>query len=322
MIEIGKKTWRFNFDDFINADKAYSRNHINCYVDLNKTTSKVATSYVFKSYQKTNLFDVNKIQEIPGPEFGFLYSKNVAYKMLALHLKGNYPYIYMDNSYFSKFYDQKISRFRIILNNIHPQKLTDHINSDSKMILEPWKKRNDDDLFILICPPTGEVIKLFGVEDDWLFETVKKIRQKTNRMILIRFKSYDYVDLKKEKYLSKLSERFKNIYYDKIITDMDLLDVFEDCYAVVAPASGVGVIAASKGIPVFSEKFGPISYISCHDYLNINDPIYPNRDNWLNMILNHEFSLEDIYNGKWLVKLKLIYPKESRKILDEKINLF
>lgn len=315
-----KKSWR-QLDELLANPTIYSQNHLNCYVDIHKTTSKVVCSYAYRSYALTNILPIENVSnELPGEGLGFIYSKNVAFKALSLYQKQGGNYIYMDNSYFSKYYDNKISKFRIIVNDIHP-----HINNDLvspvQVELSPWNKRNDSKLFILICPPTGTILELFGVKSNWLEKTVEQIRSKTDRDILIRFKNYDFMNEEHERRFLKIAKRHHNIYYDKSITDANLLTLFEGCYAVVAPASGVGVIAASKGIPVFSEKIGPVASISLQDYTLINDPIYPDREQWINTILNHEFALSEIFSGEWLIRLKKIYPMGLKRILHDKINL-
>ncbi len=319
-MNIERKTWRENLEMFLTSNKVLSPNHINCYVDAHKNTSKAACSYIFKSYNLTNVYNIAEISEIPGEGINFIYSKNVAFRILTHHqnCKGNY--IFMDNSYFSKFYDEKIAKFRMIVNHIHPQKTISNYDGE-KIELSPWNTSFNSDSFILICPPTGNILKLYGIKDSWLEGTIKQIRKKTDRKILIRFKNYDFFNEEKEKFFKKLNHRHKNIFYQKEISDADLLKLFQDCYAVVAPASGVGVIAASKGIPVFSEKFGPVASISLHDYSLINEPIFPDREEWLSTILSHEFTLQEIFNGKWLPRLKSIYPKELKRILDGEINI-
>lgn len=317
----GRKFWKQEIDNLLSIDKTYSENHINCYVDLNKNTSKTASCYAYKSYQLSNLINIDNISNELKDGFDFIYSKNIAHKILSLNLKQKNSYIYMDNSYFSKFYDKKISKFRLLVNHIHPQK-QDLDEIENKYIsLLPWKERVDEKLHILLCPPTGNLLSLFSIKPNWTIRTIKEIRQNTNREILVRFKSYDFLNKKNYKFFKDLNIKFGNIKFDQTITDANLLDLFEDCYAVVAPASGVGVIAATMGIPVFSESIGPVASISQQNYALINNPIYPDRNAWLNTILAHEFSFEDIYSGQWLIRLKKIYQRELKRILDDQINL-
>lgn len=315
-----KKSWR-ELEQMVANSRTFGPNYLNCYVDPNKTTSKVVCGYAYRSYNLTNVFKMENISDkLPGEGIGVIYSKNVAFKMLQLHHQCKSNYLYIDNSYFSKYYDKKITRFRIMTNDIHPHTIS-NLTPTTQVELEPWRKRNDSDLFILLCPPTGSLLQLYGVKKGWLEHAISQIRSKTNRQILIRFKNYDFMTAEQNRRFNKLARRYKNISYDPTITDANLLTLFEQCYAVVAPASGVGVIAASKGIPVFSENIGPVASISLHDYSLINDPIYPDRELWLNTILNHEFTLNDIFSGEWLVRLKQIYPKELKRILSDQINL-
>lgn len=318
--------WKNNIDIVLEAEKIISPNHINCYLDKEKNNSKIACYYAHTSYKSCNIFNVDAAEKIPNEGIGFIYSKKVAYKFLGHYQRKNYPYIYMDNSYFSKLYDAKNYKFRLIVNHIHPQiQYAEEIKSPIQLL--PWKQRGDAHLHILLCPPTNNpannILKSFGLKRGWVYNTIKAIRQQTNRKICIRFKNYDYnfVNADEEKNFIKMNKQFGNLYYDRDISETNLINLFENCYAVVAPASGVGVIAATKGIPVFSETFGPVSSISQHDYSLINEPIYPDRQKWLYNLLNHEFVLEDIYTGEWLTRLKKMYPHELENILNEKINI-
>jgi hypothetical protein len=317
----GKKSWR-QLDEIIGQARHLSQNHINCYVDYEKTTSKVVCGYAYRSYGLTNVFKIEQVsEELPGDGVGFIYSKNVAFKMLKIYQKYSANYFYMDNSYFSKHFDKKITKFRISVNDIHPHKYCEDVDVVHNISLSPWKKRDDSDLYILLCPPTGEILGIFGLKKNWLEKTIEKIRAKTQRAILIRFKNYDFMTEDNLKKFSRIQKQYSNIFFDKEITEANLIDLFEDCYAVVAPASGVGVIAATYGIPVFSENIGPVASISVHDYSLINYPNYPDRNIWLNTILSHEFTLDEVFSGQWLVRLKKIYPKELKRILNDQINL-
>lgn len=324
MFKHGRKFWRTELDEILNSEKIYDTNHINCYLDQNKNTSKTVCSYIYKSYQLTNVLDADNINEsftLPKG-VGFIYSRNVSYKMLKLYNERKINYIYMDNSYFSKFYDDKTSRFRLTVNDIHPRKMfREPVEDKHGIVLAQWKKRDDRHLYILLCPPTGNVLSLFGINDKWIYKTIKAIRSETDRKILVRFKSMDYVNKDITAFFNKLNKKFGNISFDEKFTKKSLLSLFPDCYAVVAPASGVGVIAATHGIPVFSENFGPVASISVHNYSQINYPRYPDRQDWLNMHLNHEFTLHDFHSGAWISRLKKIYPNELKKILDEKTNI-
>lgn len=306
-------------------EKIISKYHLNCYLDSEKNFSNLSCYCLHSAYSFTNIFDISKVEKIPIEGIGFLYSKHIAYKLLTQYKNRNIPYIYMDNSYFSRMDSSRKSKFRIIVNNIHPQKDID-TKIDSDISLLPWKERKSKRSYILLCPPSNNpnnnILRLFGVSRDWVYNTITTIRQQTTRRIFVRFKNYDsdYLDHELESFFIKLNKRFGNIEYAASISQVKLTDLFENCYAVVAPASGASVIAAINGVPVFSESFGPVGSIAVHDYSQINSPIYPDREAWFNRIMGHEFSIEELYNGQCLNRIKSIYPVELEGILNEKIN--
>ncbi len=327
MIQDNRTTFeRNNLDDILRQPQTFSKNHINCFIYRSKARCVTASRHVYNSYLCTNIFDVEKIKNLPGEGIGFIYSKNVAFKMLNMHMRENRSYIYMDNSYFSKFYDEKVSKFRFSINHIHPQFRTssvDILNSfddiPHNITMKPWQEDFDISKHILICPPTGEVLSLFNLDPDWLLNTVTKIRENTDRKIIIRFK--EKIKSQEKIVLEILNSKYTDIIFGNSINRLDINKLMENCYAVVAPASGVGVIAVTNGIPVFSESFGPVAGVASFDYTQINNPIFPNREPWLKTLLLHEFTLADIHEGVWLGRLKKLYPKKLKMIQDESIKV-
>lgn len=282
---------------------------ISCFYDGSKAINRVSILSIYKSYKKTRIFDLKN----PLPDNGIIYvnGPKVVQKHFDNIVEENRRFLFLDN-----FYLDDDSKYRIVYNHIHPMK-SDYIDFKHNQELLNWKQ---NDSYILLCPPTGELIKPYGISKNWLRETVSEIREKTNREIKIRFKSLELVDENK-KNIDSLLENFYNLDISKDLVKADLIELIDNSYAVVAPASGVCVKAAIRGIPVFSEPFGPTADISLSDYSKINEPISPDRDAWLNKIMVHEFSLKDISTGEWLLRLKKIYPE--LEFIDEKnINTF
>ena len=106
---LDKKVWKNNLETILMAEKNYSDNHLNCYIDLAKNTSKVLCCYAHNSYSLSNVIDINSVQDNLNLGVDLIYSKNVAFKILNLQRLKSSSYIYMDNSYFSRFYDAKTS---------------------------------------------------------------------------------------------------------------------------------------------------------------------------------------------------------------------
>ena len=127
--------------------------------------------YAYNSYQLSNAYDIDITEKVPSGGVGFLFSKKAAYKFLSHYQRRNYPYIYMDNSYFSKLYDVKNYKFRLIVNHIHPQiQYNQDIETEIKLL--PWNQRDDPYCHILLCPPTNNpannILKSVGLKRGWL----------------------------------------------------------------------------------------------------------------------------------------------------------
>lgn len=284
---------------------------ITCLVDEDKKISKIMSTNILKNYNNTNVIKFNN-ENIYKNGLIFLTGLNSVVHNFQKILDNEIKYLYLDNSYFNGS-----GRYRLILNHIHPQKDgIKNIKSDIKLL--PWRTKNRSE-YILVCPPSGPLLKMFNLHKDWLFNTVNTLRNNTDQKILIKFKNHDLYDAGIEE-ITRIKD-IKNVIVDKSTIDENIHDLINLSHAVVAPASGVSVMAAIRGIPVFAEKISPVADIAELDYSKINNPIFPNRDKWFGKIISHDFSLLELQNGLWLKRMKLIYPDELKEFLDENINL-
>lgn len=130
----------------------------------------------------------------------------------------------------------------------------------------------------------------------WVKSTVKKIRQYSNRKIILRThpgdkKAYDY--FKNWKYLNN----FENVYLDKQNNTLD--QSLYDAWAVVNHNSSAAVGPIIKGYHCFLTD--PIKS-QCKDVANtdfslIDKPIEFDREKWLHRISMFHWSFEELANG-------------------------
>ncbi len=75
-------------------------------------------------------------------------------------------------------------------------------------------------------------------------------------------------------------------------------ELLKDCIACITYNSGAGVDAAIAGVPVVAYDSGSFAWdIAMHDVSIINNPVFPERTQWLNNLSYVEWNLEEIEKG-------------------------
>jgi hypothetical protein len=69
-------------------------------------------------------------------------------------------------------------------------------------------------------------------------------------------------------------------------------------HCVVSHGSIAAVEAAVLGIPVFVSEESAARHVGATDVREIENPVYPNRDNWLAALANCQFSWDEILRGE------------------------
>ncbi len=217
-------------------------------------------------------------------------------KILWKCIKNKLPYIYIDKSVLFDI-KERFGRVRVGINKIHNstpiERPADRLNSLS-IKLKNWNKTGKH---ILICPPTeagytkggswrNSPYIILDIQPAWLELTIRKIREVSDRKIVIRPKVW-------------------SVRYDKIISaiknveasDKSLDEDFKDCWATVAPSSGVSILGLIKGIPSFCDPNKLASPCSLSDYSKIETPLYCDRNKLFNHLSYLDFSINEIEDG-------------------------
>ena len=161
-----------------------------------------------------------------------------------------------------------------------------------KLKLKPWRT---DGEYILICAQhdKSEQWRDMPTLDRWVHNTVLKIREHSQRPIVIRphprcpikdtFKMFGNVTVQNP------------VQIDGTYDDFNL--DFSNCWAVVSWSSNPGPQAVIAGVPVF---VGPDSLaydVANTDLANIETPHMPNRENWLVNYAHTEWTVDEIRSG-------------------------
>ena len=118
----------------------------------------------------------------------------------------------------------------------------------------------------------------------WLTETARKIREYTDKPIIIR---------------PHPRQRIGDDY-DRCL---------KTTWAVVNHNSGPGAQAILAGVPAFVDSSSLAATVGNLDLSTINDPIRPDRTQWLEQIAHTEWFTEEIATGLPLERLLLSHPR-------------
>lgn len=166
--------------------------------------------------------------------------------------------------------------------------------------LNPWRTSGSH---ILVC---GQHERSLQWEDmprmsEWISHTIEAIRKHTNRTIV--FRPHPRCRL------PHIEQEFKNVFRQnpvKLNGTYDDFDIkFNDVWATVSWSSNPGVHSIINGVPAF---VGPqsLAYDVANDMGNlhtIENPLMPDRTQWLNDYAWTEFTLEEIASGLPLKRL-------------------
>ena len=195
---------------------------------------------------------------------------------------GNH-FLYVDHSYFSRGHGRS---YRLCLNSFECNTLKDcpdDRRSRFDIPLKPWKKKGEK---IIVCPPTEyfvEAHKVYG----WLTDTIAKIKLYSDREIVIR---------------KKPSQGSSSI---------SLEEQLESAHALVTHSSNVAVEAACLGTPVFTSASSAASFVGLTDLAKIENPIYPDREMWLNNLTYNQFLFDEFNSQDFLDIFRFYHSLED-----------
>lgn len=140
------------------------------------------------------------------------------------------------------------------------------------LTFHPWKNGSD----ILICPQSDVYFGLKGTtQKKWIDDTVRKIRQFSDRKIRFQYKSS-----------VKPTERaFRRS--------------LQDVWAVVVHSSMAGVQAVVHGVPCFATDFdSTAARFGTTDFSLLENPVKPdNREQMAAVLANNQWTIPEINSG-------------------------
>ena len=228
------------------------------------------------------------IRDLPEGElvmYGILAGSGEIYQRC---VSENKTFYYMDHSYFANAHDNphwlRVTKNKHCQNEITTTK-TDRYEKYWKRDLKPWNKGAKK---ILVLPPTHAIAHFFKVEN-WLDDTLKILKQNTDRDIDVRQKPYN-----------------PNVTTDHVGATVKV-DIptnhqgpinWTDYYACVMYHSGTAIQSLTNGVPVFCDpNVCPAAPISEHDFTKIESPKYEDRIALFSSLAYNMWTMEEMANG-------------------------
>jgi hypothetical protein len=172
-------------------------------------------------------------------------------------------------------------------------------NDDTRLLslglkLKPWRTSGE---FVLITGQHDKSLQWQGMPSmsQWLMNTIDAIRTHSERPIL--FRPHPRCPL------PTIENEFKNVYRQQPVqlpNSYDDFDMgFDNVHATVSYSSNPGVHSIINGVPAFVGT-SSLAYDVANDIdfmHDIEDPIMPDRQQWLNDYSHTEYTLEEISQG-------------------------
>jgi hypothetical protein len=169
--------------------------------------------------------------------------------------------------------------------------------------LKPWRKTGDH-ILILMQKSSGWTMS--GIDGlKWCTSTIKKIREYSDRDIVIRLHPTDNHLV--NGYISNLEKSRVTISRNKSI-----LEDLKNAWCSITYNSSPGAVSAIEGVPAFimdpDWKKSPVADVGNYDVSMLESPYVIDREAWIQKIAMSHYSIQDIKDG--------ILWKEVTKYLD------
>ena len=135
--------------------------------------------------------------------------------------------------------------------------------------------------------------------EGWILQQVERLRQVTDRPIVVRPHPRSALDS------AGLVHLPKDVIVEqpvKVANTYDSYNLAFDCHAMVNHNSGPGIQAALAGTRPIVDK-SSLAYPVSINIVDIEQPYLVDRDQWLVEICHTEYTLEEIKKGQWINRI-------------------
>lgn len=133
------------------------------------------------------------------------------------------------------------------------------------------------------------------LQEQWLSDTVNKIRQYSTRPIIVRPHPRSKFIFNHAKCSLEVPNLLQGSYDD--------YDISYDCHCVINHSSGPTVQAAIAGTPVICDSSG-LAYPVSEQWENLENPNLPDREDWFLKLCHTEYLADEIAQGRPILNLE------------------
>jgi len=201
---------------------------------------------------------------------------------------------------------QRGSTWKVGLNGINRDAYWgDSNNNDSRkrvlgLEVKPWRTQGE---YILICGQHDKSLQWQGMPrmSNWFLDTYDEIRKHTDRPIIFRPHPrcrLEHIE-RGLRHVTRQEPRHVNGTYDSF--DMG----FDNIHCTISYSSNPGIHSVIEGVPAFVSTHS-LAYDVANDidFLHdIENPVMPDRQQWLNDYAHTEYTIEEISQGIPLKRL-------------------
>ena len=215
------------------------------------------------------------------------------HKIMKRCWQDNRTFYYMDTGYFGNERSTDNPNgwkywHRIVKNNLQHGEIIARPNDRFKKFnktFSPWKKSGNK---ILVAAPDDKPCKFYGItKDQWVAETVAKIKEHTDRPVVVRERAPKRID--------------------RIVTDTLQKALDNDVFALVTYNSVAAIESVFHGIPAFTmAPANAASPVALQDLSKIETPYYADKDKlyaWGCHLAYGQFHTTELRNGQALEML-------------------
>ncbi len=158
--------------------------------------------------------------------------------------------------------------------------------------LHPWRHRRGDNIYICLQRTQSWQWQDMPAIDVWLRDTVRLIRQRTDRPIVVRPHPRQRLKFLPLDCQIAMPRRLCDTY-----DDFDFEQMLDNAWAVVNYNSHSGIQSVLRGVPAFVGDMSLAAPVANLDFNTIESPLMPDRDAWFEDLVWTEFSLAEISDG-------------------------
>ena len=196
----------------------------------------------------------------------------------------NHTFYYMDSGYVGNYkFKGNPGGFkwwhRIVKNDVQHTDIIERPDDRWNALDWPILQRKKSGTHILVVTPSEKPCKFYGIDkDEWVSSTVKKLKELTDRPIVIRDKQ----------------DRIQRVKVNPIFKDL------YDCHALVTYQSIAAVESVLYGVPAFTLAPTAADPVSNKDLNVIENPYWPDdvtRHKWAHHLAYGQFHINEFKDG-------------------------